>query len=224
MRLKRTTAVIALAFGASAGAAAVDAADLSGNVTLGSDYVYRGISQTDEEPTIQGGFDAVYESGFYAGVWASNVAFDGSIEIDYYAGFSQEIDAFSYDVGFIHYNYPNQPQGQADSNFNEAYGNITVRGFTVGLAVSNDFFGETGSATYVSLDYELSLPNDVTFALHYGAQSIDDAEDYDDYSISLSKTLSDVDFAMTWHGTDLDGNTCADTCDSRMVITASKSL
>ena len=73
-----------------------------------------------------------------------------------------------------------------------------------------------------------SLPDRYKFAepdhIRCGLGIIDDAEDYDDYSISLSKTLSDVDFAMTWHGTDLDGNTCADTCDSRMVITASKSL
>ena len=205
-------------------AAATCAAELSGNVTLGSDYVYRGISQTDEEPTIQGGFDATSESGLYAGIWASNVAFDGSIEIDYYVGFSQETDVFTYDIGFIHYNYPNQPQGQADSNFNEVYGSISVRGLTVGLAVSNDFFGETGSATYANVDYELALPNDFALTLHYGAQSIDDGVDYDDYSVSLGKTYSDFDVALTWHDTDLDGNTCADICDSRVVLTVSKSL
>lgn len=220
MQFKKTLVTLALV----SGAATAGAADLSANVTLGSDYVYRGISQTDEEPTIQGGFDATSESGLYAGVWASNVAFDGSVELDYYAGFSQETDTFSYDVGFIHYNYPNQPQGQAESNFNEVYGSITVRGLTVGLAVSNDFFGETGNATYASIDYELSLPNDVALTLHYGAQSIDKADDYDDYSVSLGKSFSEIDFALTWHDTDLDGNTCADICDSRVVLTASKSL
>ena len=220
MQLKKLLVTLVL----TSGAFAAGAAELSGNVTFGSDYVYRGISQTDEEPTIQGGFDAVSDSGLYAGVWASNVAFDGSIEIDYYVGFSQETEVFTYDIGFIHYNYPNQPQGQPDSNFSEVYGSITVRGFTAGLAVSNDFFGETGSATYASIDYEMSLPNDLSLTLHYGAQSIDDGEDYDDYSVSLGKTVSDFDLALTWHDTDLDGNTCADICDSRVVLTVSKSL
>ena len=205
MQLKKNLVTRALVSAATTSGAA----ELSGNVTLGSDYVHRGISQTDEEPTIQGGFDAVSDSGLYAGVWASYVAFDGSVEIDYYAGFSQETDAFSYNIGFIHYNYPNQPQSQADSNFNEVYGSISARGLTVGLAVSNDFFGETGSATYASINYELALPNDVALTLHYGAQSIDKADDYDDYSVSLSKTFSEIDFALTWHDTDLDGNTCA---------------
>ena len=55
------------------------AAEISGNVALASDYVYRGISQTDEEATIQGGVDVAADSGLYAGVWASNIAFDVSI-------------------------------------------------------------------------------------------------------------------------------------------------
>ena len=57
--------------------ASVNADELSGNVAIGTDYVYRGISQTEEEATIQGGFDWTSENGLYAGIWASNIAFDG---------------------------------------------------------------------------------------------------------------------------------------------------
>ena len=57
------------------------AAEVSGNVSIGTDYVYRGISQTTENPTIQGGFDLESETGLYIGIWTSNVDFDGSIEI-----------------------------------------------------------------------------------------------------------------------------------------------
>ena len=48
----------------------------SANVTLTSDYVFRGVSQTDEDPAIQGGFDLSHDSGFYIGAWASNVDFN----------------------------------------------------------------------------------------------------------------------------------------------------
>jgi uncharacterized protein (TIGR02001 family) len=208
------------------------AAEVSGNVALATDYVYRGISQTDEEATIQGGFDVEGESGLYAGVWASNIAFDGSVEIDIYAGFAGDIsEDFGFDVGVLHYDYPNNA-GPNESSFEEVYGSISFRDLTVGLNYSNDFFLESGTATYVYVDYSLSLPRDFGLGFHYGDQSIDDnntfgTPDYADYSVSLSKTWSDIDFALTWFDTDLSSNQCfsgTDVCDSRVVFGLSKSL
>ena len=134
-------------------------AEVSGNVALATDYVYRGISQTNEEATIQGGFDVATDSGFYVGIWGSNIAFDGSVEIDVYAGFAGEItEDFGFDVGYLHYEYPNDA-GPNDSSFDEVYGSLTWRDLKVGLNYSNDFFFESGKATYVYIDYSLSLPN-----------------------------------------------------------------
>ncbi|MGK0299102.1 MAG: hypothetical protein ACI9XC_002730 [Gammaproteobacteria bacterium] len=56
--------------------------DFSANVTLSSDYLFRGQSQTDNAPSIQGGFDYSNDLGFYIGAWASNISFAGGIEID----------------------------------------------------------------------------------------------------------------------------------------------
>jgi uncharacterized protein (TIGR02001 family) len=86
---------------------------LSANVALTTDYVFRGISQTSENPAIQGGFDASYNI-FYAGVWASNLDFGGGpfgqdvadIEIDYYAGIKPKWGKFTFDIGGIYYSYP----------------------------------------------------------------------------------------------------------------------
>lgn len=198
------------------------AAEISGNVTLASDYVYRGVSQTSEEPTIQGGFDLVADSGLYAGIWGANVAFDGSVEIDYYIGFGNDIyEGLSYDIGLLHYDYPNQPAGQADSDFDEIYFNVSYKAFTVGLAYSNDFFGETGSATYGYGEYEFSLPSDFSLVLHYGSQGIDKVPGYDEYSISLSKEISDIDFSLSWHDTDVNK---IDDFGRRIVFALSKSL
>ena len=136
------------------------AADISGNVNLASDYVYRGISQTDEEGTIQGGFDVEAESGLYAGVWASNIAFDGSIEIDIYAGFAGEFsEAVGFDVGLLRYEYPND-LGPNHSSFNEVYGSVSFKDVTLGLAYSDDFFFESDTGVYVYIDYSLGLPNE----------------------------------------------------------------
>ena len=61
---------------------------LTANVSLASDYYFRGLTQTWGKPAIQGGFDFAHGSGFYAGVWGSNVSgkqfAGGSMELDLY--------------------------------------------------------------------------------------------------------------------------------------------
>jgi uncharacterized protein (TIGR02001 family) len=214
-------------------ATGVNADELSGNVSIGSDYVYRGISQTDEEATIQGGFDWVAENGIYAGIWASNIAFDGYIEMDYYIGYGGSFNEdVEFDVGLLHYDYPNQASGHADYNFEEVYGSVSYKGVKLGLAVSNDFFGESDSAQYVYIEYELELPNDFGLAFHYGSQDIDDnaafgAPDYADYSVGVSKSVVGFDLGLTWFDTDLSSDECfggTDLCDSRVVFALSKKL
>ena len=189
------------------------ALEISGNVALASDYVYRGISQTNEEATIQGGFDIEGESGFYARVWASNIAFDGSIEIDVYAGFAGDLrEGLRFDIGVLYYEYPNDA-GPNDSSFDEVYGSLRYRDLTLGVAYSRDFFFESDTSTYVYLDYSLSLPNEFGLDLHYADQSIDDnatfgTPDYAEFSVSLSRTVADIDLSLTWHDTDLSNDDC----------------
>jgi hypothetical protein len=64
----------------------------TGNVGLYSQYVFRGISQTNEKPALQGGFDVGHKSGLYAGTWASNVRNNGFYDYgDWKVGISTEI-------------------------------------------------------------------------------------------------------------------------------------
>ena len=217
------------------GSLSAQAVEFSGNVALLTDYAFRGISQTSENPAIQGGFDAVGDSGLYVGVWASNVDFDGSIEIDLYAGYGGSLgEDGAFDLGVLRYEYPDDAQdGAADSSFNEVYASVGYKGFTLGLAYSNEFFLESGAATYLYLDYEVALPNDVTLGLHYGNQSIDDngqfgTPDYADYSVGVSRTFGGLDVSLTLHDTDLSGEECFggpdDICEARLVLGLSKSL
>ena len=220
--------------------AAVAGAEISGNVALTTDYKFRGISQSDESPAIQGGFDYEDESGFYIGTWGSSVdfdsndGFDGSLELDVYLGFGGSFgdSGLGYDIGFIYYDYPGDDGAEGD--YQEIYGSLSVGDFSLGLAYSDDYYGETGKFYYVSGDYEFALPEDIALGLHIGFNSFDEApgflssdeDKYYDYSISISKSLGGVDLSLAYVGTDLDEEDVFDTTwgDAEVIFTISKSL
>ena len=101
-------------------APAIVSADVSSNVSASSNYLFRGVTQTDGAAAVQGGLDYEHASGFYAGGWGSNVDFgDGtSYELDL-AGFSGSVEELGYDVGYIYYAYPDAPDS---IDFGELYG------------------------------------------------------------------------------------------------------
>lgn len=114
---------------------------VSGAVTVASDYRFRGVSQTDNEMSVQGGITVAHESGAYAGVWASNLAgwgtFGGAnMELDLIAGYKARLsDRATLDIGLTWYVYP----GGADkTDFAEPYVKLTgTRGpatLTAGIA------------------------------------------------------------------------------------------
>ena len=84
-------------------------ADVSGGVTLASDYFFRGVSQTQGDSAVQWNLEAE-KNGGYGGTWGSQVDFggDASIEYDFYGGYRWENDSVGVDVGIIQYNYNNQ--------------------------------------------------------------------------------------------------------------------
>ena len=143
----------ALAFGALviSGAAA---AELSANIGVTSNYVWRGVSQTGNDAAVSGGIDYGHDSGFYAGTWASNVDFGGDegAEVDFYGGFGNDIgdSGFSYDVNAIYYYYPNFD----NSDFAEIGGSIGWKWFNVGLSYTiwSDVKKTKGNDTFVDGD------------------------------------------------------------------------
>jgi uncharacterized protein (TIGR02001 family) len=105
------TLAVAAVLAAPGLAAAADPSPVTGNMSIVSDYRFRGISQTYLGPAIQGGIDYAHSSGFYAGNWNSSVAtqvFTGGsgIEMDLYAGWKKSMGDFGIDVGTIYYHYP----------------------------------------------------------------------------------------------------------------------
>jgi uncharacterized protein (TIGR02001 family) len=214
----------------------------SGNVALTTDYAFRGISQTDENPAIQGGFNVNHASGLYAGVWGSNVDFnedetggvDGAtLEVDVFGGFASKFgdSELGYDVGVIGYLYPGA-DGDRNYDYAEIYAGLTYKVFSAKYYYSNEFFAETGNAGYFDLTANVPLANDFGFIAHVGRQNIDDntlfgAPDYTDFRIGVNKKLAGFGFDLSYVDTDLDDDECfggLDWCDGRVIFTVSRSL
>jgi uncharacterized protein (TIGR02001 family) len=164
---------------------------LSANVALTSEYVFRGVSQTDEGPAIQGGFDATCGL-FYAGVWASNLDFGGdgagndiaNIEVDFYAGIKPKTGPITWDLGVIYYAYPNSSNTVADLEMIEfkVGGSSEIwKGGTLGVTgfYSPDYTGELGEVLTVEVGFSQALPTigmfTPTFSALIGHQMGDDA-------------------------------------------------
>lgn len=234
-----TAAVASTLLGGAAVANAESAWSSSANVALTTEYRFRGISQSDESAAIQGGFDIGHESGFYAGTWASSVDFDsndgydGSLELDVYAGFSADInDDWSWDIGGLYYAYPGDDGD--DGDFFEVYGSISWKDLSVGVAYSDDYYAETDEATYISADYSFALPNEFALDLHVGYQILEedggflatDEDGYTDYSVTISRDFGGFNWAVAYVGTDLDEEDVFDTDwgDDVVIATVSASF
>jgi uncharacterized protein (TIGR02001 family) len=171
------------AFAQSAPAAAPEAPEVSpitANVSLVSDYRYRGVSQSNLKPAIQGGFDYAHESGFYIGNWNSSISWvnninsgsvASSVEMDFYAGVKKELigEGFASDLGVLQYYYPtsgNFTGTNVNPNTTEIYAaqNYTfgpVTGFLkFSYAVTNTFGNQNSSGSYypdLTVNYDTGI-------------------------------------------------------------------
>lgn len=239
--MKKTLLIGPLAFTALTTAPLVGHAsdlDFSANIGFVTEYSFRGIAQSDEGPAVQGGFDATHDSGFYAGIWASNVDFndgdEASSEIDLYAGYSGSFDnGLSYDIGTIYYAYP-KADTPRDYNFWE--GTLSLGydfdAFAVSGAVnySPDYFNESGDAQYYALNLDVPLPADLNLSAHVGYQDIDNetafgVPDYSDWSVGLGYSYEGFDLSLQYVDTDLDEpGECVDGCSERVIFGISRSF
>ena len=179
---------------------------LSANISLTSDYVFRGISQTGGDMAVQGGFDYAHSSGFHAGTWASNVGWiedfqgyaSGNVEIDVYAGYGGDLGStgLTYDVGAIQYIYPGNAGGAVRGDTTELYGSLGWNWFTLKYSyyVSDEVFGFANADGSDYWDISASYPvgeTGLTLGAHWGTFSFENngAQDYDDWKISATYDL-----------------------------------
>ena len=121
-------------------------AAVSANVSFATDYIWRGMTQSDG-PAISGGFDYETDGGFYAGIWGSNVNFnDGAgSELDYYFGYGFEVGGIGVDLGYVAFDYPKNKTGL---DFEEVVIGLSMGdfGFTYAL-------GQDGAPDYNEISY-----------------------------------------------------------------------
>jgi len=185
-------------------APAASAWSLSGNLTIGSEYIYRGIGQTNRKPTLQGGLDAAHSSGFYVGNWNSNVswlsdaagAISSSLEMDVYGGYKGMLGkSVGFDLGALYYYYPGTyPAGFVSPNTTELYGALTFGPITVKYShsTSNLFgVGNSKNSGYLDVTGNFDLGNGFTASAHVGHQKVKNsgANDYTDYRLAVSKDV-----------------------------------
>lgn len=201
---------------------------LTANVGIFSQYIYRGLTQTNEKPALQGGFDYAHSSGLYAGVWGSNISWfsdlnagnSASLELDTYFGFKDSFAGdFTYDVGFLRYNYPGSypalGAGVVKPNTNELYGAIGYKWFTAKYshAISNIFgVADSEGTSYLDLSANFEVADKLTLGLHAGKQaykgtaipggaSNDSLYSYTDYKISLTKEWAGANWGIAFTDT-----------------------
>ncbi len=202
---------------------------VSANVALASDYVFRYVSQTMEEPAIQGGFDLDTGTGVYLGTWASNVDFgdDANIEIDVYGGYATEFDnGFGIDVGVINYEYFDN---NANDNLVEVYGGVGYKWLsaTAYFGVNNSLKDNGDTDKYVWLEAGVEYPvGPVTLAATAGTLNSDIADsDYSGWSIGASTEAAGLTFDLTYYDTNSDGERLfGSNSDGRAVFSISKEM
>jgi uncharacterized protein (TIGR02001 family) len=207
------------------------------NIGATSDYVFRGISQTDNDPTIQGGIDLGYGI-LYAGWWASGLDFeaglnDAQVEMDWYGGIRPTWGKATFDLGVIYYTYPGSGPilpaiTYPDLNYVELKAGVSgevVKNLTAGGTIywSPDYFAETGSvwtfegvAAYTFHQVGVFVPA-ITGTIGYQTSSDDDYSnfngfsDYWYYNAGLALTVEKLTFDFRYWGTSNASNAVSDT-------------
>ena len=170
---------------------------LAFNVGAASDYVFRGISQTNKDPQVFGGVDATIGSMGYAGVWVSNVDFGNGTdaEFDLYGGFKPVAGPVSLDLGVIYYGYINQPSHSHEAYWEfKAAGSVAAGPATLGASIyySPEFFGKTGKATYIEGNAAVPIPNSkFTVSGAVGRQYVVGPADYTTWNAGVGFAATD---------------------------------
>ena len=218
---------------------AAPASPLSFNVGVVSDYLFRGVSQTHGAPALQGGIDYAFSNGFYVGAWGSTITWvkdwlgSGGTEIDVYGGYKGAFapgSDWTYDIGYITYNYPGHgsesPTFLANPNTQELYVGLGYKWLSAkySYATSKHFVGWYGGAAYdqdtrgsdyLELNANYDMGNGWTLVGHAGHQKVKNSvavggvsdANYSDWKIGVTKDLGFGVVGLAYSDTDTSG-TC----------------
>lgn len=236
--MKKIIGLAILATAASAGIASAEGT-VSANISLTSDYVFRGVSLSDNDPAIQGGFDYVADA-WYAGVWGSSLS-DG-MELDVYTGFTPSTGPIDWDIGVIGYFYPGADDDGAEFDYAELkvgashdFSDQLSVGGAVYYAPEN--YGDTGDALYLEVNGSYSVSDALSFTAAYGNQNIEEPagpgteDDYNTWNIGGTYAMHGFEIDLRYHdtdiksGSDIEAYTYGESSyDSAFVVTIGREL
>jgi len=223
---------------------------LTGNVSIVSEYIYRGIGQSNRKPAIQGGFDFAHNSGFYLGTWGSSISWlndadvgeGSSMEWDFYGGYKGTVGDFGYDVGLLQYYYPGNFDGFTSPNTTEGYVGASWKFLSAKASYAfTNLFGaqtpegkDTDGSYYLELNGTYEVGAGFSAVGHVGYQSVKDFDDasYTDWKLGVTKDFLGLSWGLYYVGTNAKGKEGEfyhnafgkDLGDSRALLTVSKTL
>jgi uncharacterized protein (TIGR02001 family) len=194
--------------------------NFSNTIYLTTDYVFRGVSFTSEDPAIQGSFDYSHPSGAYAGLWASNwdsFGTESELEIDYYGGYANALGPIDYDVAALYYTFPGAEDDGFELDYFEAHLGLShtleaiplTPTVSAGYNFSPDYNGEDGDSHYVNGAVHFVLPAGIGLGLGAGNLNVDGGAlsafqggfSYTHYYATLSKAIQSFEFSLSYHDT-----------------------
>lgn len=198
------------------GVAGAAHAQFSSTVTAVSDYDFRGVSLSAKDPALQASLDYAFgETGFSVGAWASNIDygsdFDGTLEIDLYAGYEASInDDLSWNAGLVWYTYPgsdNSATKSKISSYPELSAGVDWKGFGFKQWLAIDYGGSNDTGLYTEANYTFALPQNFSLTLHAGYSWGDAFKDieYLDYGVTVGVDVGRFSLALKYVGTDASG-------------------
>ena len=189
------------------------ASEVSGAVTLASEYVYRGQALSGHNPAIQAGVDYQHDSGFFLGAWASTVDLPNptgrrDAELDFYAGYQFLSDArWSASIALTRYTYPGQT-GPIDYDYTEALAVLTFDArHSVEIGYTNDLygFGVPGRHAELRTDWPLRNAIVISAGLGYNDTAEVSRSGYGYWDLGASARFSRATIDLRWYGNRMAG-------------------
>ncbi len=197
-------------------------AEISGTFTASTNYLWRGVTQTDDKPAISAALEYLAPQGSYLGIWSSNTDYGDkpSYQVDTYLGHQVNLARATIDVAARHYYFPSGGKYSHDfqtdewinnesSAFTELQVGIRGKSWTAGYAYSDNYLDSGKPGNYIELNHIRPITDGISLTLHIGAQqskAIDDTPEY---------RVGDYSVAIHWQNLSLTASNLTDNTDGR---------
>ena len=209
---------------------ASNAADFTGIASLTSEYIYRGLAQSDGDPAVQFGLDYEFDTGMFVGAWASTIDLQSGVgeretELDYYVGYHYESQGpLTATLTVLRYTYPGQT-GSHSYDHNELLLSATWRErYSIEYGYTNDLFGLDRIGRHWELRSEWPVANAwvVSAALGRNDLSAIGVSEYLHWDVGASARISYFALDLRWYDNESpDGFAARIAAGSRFVVSIS---